>query len=1419
MAGWHDILKKAGAGKYANILKLKSAEVCSSSNTVRVLFECGKPLQYNDMLAVRTALVPAFSPAALDTRFCFESALPDCEYLREFIVQRCPAVRAFIRHTVLEYEGGRLVVTLPGDTAVSLWERLKCSDELFELISGSFGHRPEIVTKRGEPFKSAQMEEAPVLRTEKAGAIAGGAPPFAMPQAPAPNSAQQSAAPRPAAPKPKRSMIFGKRPSKARETEIHDIYEPADDVCVTGVVFKLERKDIKGGKKAIVLFSLTDFEDSLGCKFFIDAKYIDETLESLKAGVRVKVYGSVAEDKYSNNELTMDVKAVEELPPLAKRMDDAEQKRVELHLHTQMSTMDGLLNIKEAVATAARWGHTAMAVTDHGVVQAYPDFYSAAKKAGIKAIYGTEGYLADDCDPIPATGEFVVFDLETTGLDPLNCGIIEIGAVKLKDGAEVDRFSTYVSPGMPIPAKITELTGIDQSMIEDAPDTQAALTEFKRFAGDCTLVAHNAKFDVSFIVIHGGVYDIEFKNPYVDTLTMSRILLHDELENHKLGTIAEYFGIELEAHRAVEDAGATAEIFRRFLGMMRESHATELPAVFPQHADRPEKEKKRSYHIVLLVKDAEGLKNLYKLISFSHLDHFYKRPRMPRSMLMLLRAGLIVGSACEAGELMRGIIEKTADDERLLHIASFYDYLEIQPIGNNEFLVRDGVAQDEEQLRDYNRKVVWLAEKLNKPCAATGDVHFLNPGDAKFRAIIMASKGFKDADNQAPLYFKTTGEMLEEFSYLGEEKAREVVITTPQSIADQCQMLQPFPFETCAPIIDGAEEELVQSCHEKARLIYGDPLPEQVEKRLERELGSITKHGYSVLYIIARKLVMKSNEDGYLVGSRGSVGSSLAAFMSNITEVNALAPHYLCPKCKWADFDVDVKKYSCGCDMPDRVCPNCGTVCKKDGFNIPFETFLGFDGDKVPDIDLNFSGENQSSAHKFTEVLFGKGHVFRAGTISGVQDKTAFGYVLKYNEERGIKQRQCEMERLAAGCCDVKRTTGQHPGGIVVVPKNRTVYEFTPLNHPADDKESPVTTHFDFSSMHDTLVKLDILGHDDPTVIKMLQDLTGIDPKTVMLDDKETMSLFSSCDALGLTKEELETEVGTYGIPEFGTSFVRQMLVDTKTTTMDELIRIAGLSHGTDVWLNNAQTIVRQGLATLSEVICTRDDIMNFLILCGVEKKMAFTTMESVRKGKGLKPEMEAAMVQARVPEWYIESCKKIKYMFPRAHAAAYVMMAFRIAYFKVHYPAAFYAAYFTVRADEFDIKLAMGGVKKVRQTLKNLRMRELTDKEARQITILEVVMEMNLRGITLADIDIMRSNATKFVILDDKTLLPPVNAIAGLGDKAAQSIVEARTGGPFISREDLINRSHINKSNVDVLASVNALGDLPETNQISLFG
>lgn len=1218
-------------------------------------------------------------------------------------------------------------------------------------------------------------------------------------------------------------VIHGK-PFNDSLMKMSEVTQDSGKVAVWGDVFRTEYRELRGGRY-IFIFDATDYTSSLTLKFFVEKDDIDLIKEQIKEGIRIKARGEAQYDKFSR-ELTIMTFDILELEK-EEKYDNAEEKRVELHLHTQMSSMDAVTPAKELVKRAAKWGHKAVAITDHGVVQAFPDAFDAGKKNKIKILYGVECYILDDSVPIVynANGHsvdeaFVVLDIETTGLNADKDKITEIGAVKIVNGKITERFSSFVNPQIPIPSFITKLTGITNDMVEDAPAIEPVLLELLEFINGAVVVAHNAPFDLGFLRHYAKLMGEHISNPVIDTLTLCRRMF-PQLERYKLNIVANHLGIKLENHhRAVDDSKATAQIFIKCLELLKEKGVQTIDDIEKAFDGVDDYTKADSYHAIILVKNSIGLKNLYKIISESHLKYFHRKPRVPKKLLMKYREGLILGSACEAGELYSAILHNKSD-EVITKIVRFYDYLEIQPLLNNQFLINNGKVSGLEELKNINRKIVRLGERHKKPVVATCDVHFMDPGDEVFRRILMAGQGFTDADNQAPLYLRTTEEMLEEFSYLGKEKAFEVVVTNTNKIADMVEEIAPVPSGTFPPKMEGAEIEIQKLSEDKAKEIYGDPLPEVVQQRLDKELNSIIKNGFSVMYLIAQKLVWKSVSDGYLVGSRGSVGSSFVANMAGITEVNSLQPHYICEdkECKYSEFILD-GTYDCGFDMPDKDCPKCGKPLKKDGYDIPFETFLGFDGDKEPDIDLNFSGEYQSVAHKYTEELFGEGHVFRAGTIGSVAEKTAFGFVKNYLDERGIVVTNAEINRLVKGCTGVKRTTGQHPGGIMIVPQDKEIYDFSPIQRPADDTDSSIiTTHFDYHFLHGSILKLDILGHDDPTVIKMLEDLTGVNATKIPIGEKRTMGLFSSTEPLGVKPEDINSDVGTFAIPEFGTKFVRQMLVDTMPQTFSELIRISGLSHGTDVWLNNAQDLIRDGVATLPQCICCRDDIMIYLIHKGLPPKTAFKIMEDVRKGKGVKEEYEQVMKENKVPDWYIQSCKTIKYMFPKAHAAAYVMMAFRIAWFKVYYPEAFYVTYFTVRADEFDAQLMTHGQDRVKNAIREYEQKgnNITQKEKNVLTILEVANEMYARGIKFLPVDLYKSDSVKFQITPDG-IRPPLNALQGLGTAAAQNIVEARKMGNFLSIDDLRVKAKISKAVIEILQQNGCLEGMPESNQLSLF-
>ena len=1231
-------------------------------------------------------------------------------------------------------------------------------------------------------------------------------------------------------------IIYG-RSFEGDSVPISEIVDEIGEVVIVGKILSKEEREIRN-EKTIVIFNVTDFTDTITVKIFVKNEQLEDISGKLSKGAFVRIKGMAVFDRFDKEITIGSVVGIKTIGDFTtKREDHSPKKRVELHAHTLMSDMDAVVDVKTMIKRAKSWGHKAIAITDHGVVQSFTEAaHCLDKDDDFKIIYGMEGYLVDDVKDIVENDKgqslddaCVVFDIETTGFSATRDRIIEIGAVKVIEGKIVDKYSTFVNPDIPIPFEIENLTHITDEMVMDAPMIDVILPQFLEFCKGCILVAHNASFDVGFIRTKAAEMQIETDFTVVDTVGLARMLL-PKLNRFKLNVVAKELHVSLESHhRAVDDAGATAEIFVKFIAMLKEKGITTLLDINKSGKLSPEVIKKLpTYHVIILAKNELGRINLYRLVSKSHIEYYNRRPRIPKSLLEENREGLIIGSACEAGELYRALVRKESQDE-ITRIVNFYDYLEIQPIGNNEFMKRSEKSDyaditTDEDLQEYNKKIVELAEQFHKLCVATCDVHFLDPEDEVYRRIIMAGKGFADADMQPPLFLRTTEEMLEEFKYLGSEKAEEVVITNTNKVADMIEYISPVRPDKCPPVIENSDQDLRQICYNKAHSMYGDPLPEPVESRLEKELTSIIGNGFAVMYIIAQKLVWKSNEDGYLVGSRGSVGSSFVATMSGITEVNPLPAHYYCENCHYSDFDSEeVKAYAgkSGCDMPDKLCPVCGEPLMKDGHEIPFETFLGFYGDKEPDIDLNFSGEYQNHAHDYTEVIFGDGQTFRAGTIGTLAEKTAFGYVYKYFEEKEIHKRRPEMERIAQGCVGVRRTTGQHPGGIVVLPIGEEIYSFTPVQRPANDMTTQtITTHFDYHSIDHNLLKLDILGHDDPTMIRMLEDLTGVDAKTIRFDDEKVLSLFANLDALHITAEDLDgCDLGSLGVPEFGTEFVMQMLRDTQPKTFSDLVRISGLSHGTDVWLNNAQYFIAQGNCELSTAICTRDDIMTYLIHMGVENGLAFKIMESVRKGKGLQDHMVEAMKEAGVPEWYMESCRRIKYMFPKAHAAAYVMMAFRIAYFKVYYPLAYYAAFFSIRASSFNYELMCLGRERLEYHMADYKRRsnELTAKEQDTLKDMKLVLEMYARGFEFAPIDIYTAKARYFQIVDRK-LMPSLSTIDGLGDKAADAVVEAAKQGKFLSRQDFKNRCKVSSTVTDLMADLGLLGDLPMTNQMSLL-
>ena len=1245
------------------------------------------------------------------------------------------------------------------------------------------------------------------------------------------------------------NLIYG-RDFDDEPIELRQVVGEMGEITFRGQVTSFDTREIRN-ERTILMFAVTDFTDTIMVKLFVKNDQLPDMLAGVKKGAFLKIKGVTTIDKF-DSELTIgSVAGIKKIPDFTvSKKDTAPEKRVELHCHTKMSDMDGVTDVVTLCKRAHSWGHPAIAITDHGVVQAFPEanhFIEALPKDDpFKIIYGVEAYIVDDLTDIAVRAkdqtlddEYVVFDIETTGFSATSDRIIEIGAVKVKDGNITDYYSTFVNPEVPIPFEITKLTSITDDMVMDAKKIDEILPEFLEFVGDAALVAHNAGFDVGFIKENAKRLGLNSKYTYLDTVALARVLL-PTLAKYKLNIVAKALNISLENHhRAVDDAKATAEIFVKFIEMLKERDITTLAGVNQFGATNPDAIKKMpTYHAVILAKNEVGRVNLYRLISMSHLTYYARRPRIPKSEFMRHREGLIIGSACDAGELYSAILDNKSE-EHIARLVNFYDYLEIQPLGNNQFMIESEKHENIrsfEDIKDINRRIVKLGEEFEKPVVATCDVHFMDPEDEVYRRIIMAGKGFTDADDQAPLYLRTTEEMLEEFAYLGSKKAYEVVVTNTNKIADMVEKISPVRPDKCPPVIEDSDKQLRDICYNKAHSMYGEDLPPIVVERLERELNSIISNGFAVMYIIAQKLVWKSVEDGYLVGSRGSVGSSFVATMAGITEVNPLSPHYYCKKCHYSDFESpEVRKYAggCGWDMPDKNCPVCGEPLVKDGFDIPFETFLGFKGNKEPDIDLNFSGDYQSNAHKYTEVIFGDGQTFRAGTIGTLADKTAYGYVKNYYEERGQGKRKCEIERVLQGCTGIRRSTGQHPGGIIVLPIGQDINSFTPVQHPANDTETDIiTTHFDYHSIDHNLLKLDILGHDDPTMIKYLEELveqlTGekFVATEIKLDDQGVMKLFDDTSSLGITPDDIGgCPVGCLGIPEFGTDFVIQMVVDTKPKTLSDLIRISGLSHGTDVWLNNAQTLIQQGKATISTAICTRDDIMTFLINSGMESERSFKIMEDVRKGKVAKgkskdwPEWKQDMIDHGIPDWYVWSCEQIKYMFPKAHAAAYVMMAYRIAYCKVYYPLAYYAAYFSIRANAFSYELMCQGKEKLEYYMRDYLKRKdsLSNKEQDTLKDMKLVQEMYARGYEFLPIDLYRSQATKFQIVDGK-LLPPFSSIEGMGEKAADAVEMAAADGPYLSLDDFRQRTKVSKTVIDFMADLGIFGDLPTSNQLSLF-
>ena len=1452
-------------------LSLERVMVNREGTKILICFLSDQLVKEKEYLSLRGGFRKMFPQSAVSLRVCSpalsqnvrEDIMQFAPFLIGCLSRTSPGLRPWLEGVRWSLQGETLSVSVASEAAFSYTKEVRLEQRLQKLMEDVFRMRLS-VTVQSEEDKQSQRERLQLLEKRADEALKAEMGRFNQESKTAPEKNIESITDKNAnntldrngknspeinAQKTSEknvrngSRVYGNA-IKESLTRMEDVGEDSGVIAIRGEVFSVQAKELRGGETRLVSFLMTDYTGSVHCKLFVryrrkapgmtdsaalsqapsaqEAAKVAAVTDTIAEGCWLTVRGECQYDKFSRETVLM-VSAIERAKA-PSREDSAPQKRVELHLHTQMSNMDAVSSATALIRQAAEWGHPAVAVTDHGVVQAFPEAFAAAKKHQIKLIPGMEGYLIDEAAIVENPDDrplspVVVIDFETTGLSPRHDHIIEIGAVRLAGNEITGEFSMLIYPGIPIPPKITEITKITTAMVRDAKTFDQAAKELLAFIGDSALAAHNASFDTSFFKESLKRCGLTWNGPVIDTLAFAR-KAYPTLKSHKLGSVCRHLKISLkDAHRAVHDARATALLLTRMLAVARAKDVKTLKELNFAFSGGWA----GSSHIVLLACSQKGMTNLNRIVSESHLRHFRMRPLIPRNLLQKNREGIIVGSACASGELFQAILEEK-DDHELSRIARFYDYLEIQPIANNEYLLRSERVKSVEELQQINLKIVALGEKLGLPVVATGDVHFCKPEDAIARAILMAGKGFDEADAQPPLYLKTTDEMLDEFTYLGEEKAFEAVVKNPNKIATKIGEVRLFPRhpegkETFQPFWEGAAETVKSACYREAHRRYGEVLPEIVSKRIEKELSSIIGFGFATLYLLAQKLVQKSMSDGYLVGSRGSIGSSFIATLCGITEINPLPPHYLCPKCGHCEFDELHEIATMGVDLPDKTCA-CGVMYQKDGYDIPFEVFLGFQGDKVPDVDLNFSGAYQSTAHQYVEALYGAGLVFRAGTIGTLAEKTAYGYVSKYLEERQKKASEAEKNRLVKKCVGAKRTTGQHPGGIVLLPKDYEIYEFTAIQRPADDVNSSViTTHYDFGSMHDVLVKLDILGHDDPTMLHMLEELTGVAPMSVPVNDPAVMSLFTGPDALGVTAADIRCPTGTLGIPEFGTSFVRSMLMTTKPKTIDGLIRISGLSHGIDVWVGNAETLIQSGVATLSECICARDDIMNYLMLRGMEPKTSFEIMESVRKGKGLTELFERAMEVASVPRWYIDSCKKIQYMFPKAHAAAYVLSALRIAWYKVYYPVAYYAAYFTVRADAFDISLMSRDANGLRDLLDGMeaRNKELTAAEKEQFTLLEIALEMAARGISLLPISLYESDAEAFRLIDGK-ILPPFTAIPGLGLTAALSLCEARAPGPFLSMEDVKLRTKVSGTVMEALRAQAVFQGLAETSQVSLF-